>query len=98
MSNAFRRARVCAGLILAILCSPLVPAQTIEIYAGGRFFQNVPATSIQVTPQTLAVGPDGMLYILDANGPLLRYNPSQGTVSSLPGIPGQGNFDFGYPG
>jgi trimeric autotransporter adhesin len=96
MSKASRRARVWAACVLAIFCSPLVPAQTIEVFAGGRFFQNVPATTIQLGPRQLAFGPDGMLYITDSVGALFRYNPALGTVSSLPGIPGRGNFNFGY--
>lgn len=98
MLKGSRHAHLWAGLILALLCSPLVPAQTIEIYAGGRFFQNVPGTSVQVAPQALAVGPDGMLYIVDSTGHLLRLDPATGNLSSLPGIAGQGNFNFGYPG
>jgi DNA-binding beta-propeller fold protein YncE len=96
MSIASRHARVWAGLALAA-CAPLVAAQTIEIYAGGNFYQDAPGTSVQVTPHALTVGPDGLVYITDYNGRLLRFDPAQGTVTALPGIPAHANFDLGTP-
>jgi sugar lactone lactonase YvrE len=80
--------RACA-LSLAGLLSlvPQANSQTIEIYAGGAKFRNTPANQVPVVPTTVAIGPDGMVYVSDAaKGRLLRFDPVTNTATALPGI------------
>ena len=98
MSNPSRFVRICAGIVLAATASTvLAQTPTMEVYAGGHFYQNAAATLVQTTPQQVTVGPDGFLYISDWNGRLLRYDPTQGTATALPGVTGKANIDLGTP-
>lgn len=94
MKYAWTRASAWVSLGLSAFVS-VTGAQSLEIFAGGARFADVPGTSINVSPEALAIGPDGSLFV--GGGRLLRYEPDTGTVTALPATPGGLNYPLGYP-
>src|SRR5262245_8964591 len=87
MTGLFSRG-TCAALLA---CLPFIArAETppsVEIYAGGAKFRNSPASQSPVVPTTVAIGPDGMVYVSDAyKGRLVRFDPVTNTATALPGL------------
>src|SRR5262245_21205155 len=89
--------RACGFAFLCAFGVTVAHAQTMEVFAGGRFIVDAPATSVQVTPQSIDVSPTHHLYATDSNGRLLRFTPWLETVTVLPGLPDTANIDLGSP-
>jgi sugar lactone lactonase YvrE len=93
-------ARSIAGVVLSFIAANLTQAQTMELFAGGGRFADLPATEIGLQVRDMVVGPDGYIYILDPNKYLMRFDPAAGTITTLPlhpSHPDGANFDLGYP-
>ena len=71
MSNFLSRARAWA-LLGFLAYSPLAATQTMELITGGQRFVDVPGTSLNSSPNSLAFGPDGALYVADSTWLSLR--------------------------
>jgi sugar lactone lactonase YvrE len=80
-------ARACALLALASwFMLSAAHAQTMEIYAGGGRIRNTPGGNAPVTPELIAIAPDGMVYVTEVtNGHLLKFDPATGLATKLPG-------------
>ena len=95
MSFIVSRARVCALLLLAVQ-APFALGQSLEIYAGGGRFVDMPGDTIGLQPGAVAAAPDGYVYVNDINGKLMRVNTATGLVTALPATPGGLSYDIGY--
>ena len=98
----FERGRIClfSTLLFLALASARAPAQTMELFAGGGRFAELPGTEIGLQVRDLALGPDGYIYVLDPNKYLMRFDPAMGTITALPLLPAHpegANVDLGYP-
>jgi sugar lactone lactonase YvrE len=90
--------RACGFALLCVLSGVTAAhAQTMEVFAGGRFIVDAPATSVQVSPQSIVVAPTGHVYVADYGGRLLRFTPWSGTVTVLSGLPNTANVNLGTP-
>jgi len=93
-------ARAFAGVLVLLFGVASVQAQTMEIFAGGGRFANLPGTEIGLQVRDLVRGPDGYIYVLDPNKFVMRFDPVAGTITALPLTPAHPdgvNADFGYP-
>ena len=95
MKNAVTRA--CAWISLALLTySPHVASQSLEIFAGGGHFVDIPGNTIGLQPGAIAASADGFVYANDINGRLMRINTATGLVSAMPATPGGIAYNIGY--
>ena len=96
MFAAKSRARVCA--LILVIAAPFAPAQTVELITGQGRFVDIPGNTLGFQAGSMAVGPDGLLYLTDINKRLMRVNPATGTVTALPATSGGLNFEVGNNG
>jgi sugar lactone lactonase YvrE len=86
MKNAVTR--TCAWVSAALLTyAPLAAAQTVTVerIAGGRLMNDMPALEGSVNPQSLSVGPDGSVYVIDGQShKALRRDPINGRLYMMP--------------
>jgi sugar lactone lactonase YvrE len=95
MKNGVSRACACLLLVVSTF-APLAVGQSLEIFAGGGHFVDIPGNTIGLQPGGLAAGADGYVYVNDINGRLMRMNAATGLVSALPATPGGLAYNIGY--
>jgi sugar lactone lactonase YvrE len=78
--------------IVWLLAVASVQAQTIQTYAGGGAFNQVPAGGAAIVARAAAVGPDGTVYVVSGDT-VVHLNPVTGTVTLV-----AGNGTAGYSG
>ena len=93
-------ARSMAGVLLGFIGATLAHAQTMELFAGGGRFADLPGTEVGLQVRDMVLGPDGYIYVLDPNKYLMRFEPVAGTITTLPLHPAHPdgvNLDLGFP-
>jgi hypothetical protein len=79
-------ARLLLGILVPVVFAATAQAQSLEVHAGGKRFNESPALDTPVWPNGMTLGPDGNLYVTShtSEDSLLRLDLANGTVSVLP--------------
>jgi hypothetical protein len=93
-----RRAGLLALASLSLFAVAGAQVPILENFAGNLPPVNRPALEVAVAPYRLTMGPDGRVYMINFFfAGVTRFDPANGTVTALPGLPGTRIFALQNP-